>query len=180
MLIGKITSQKNLFESSFFTFAENTITYDNNLVKVHHDIYRSPGVSIFALTDTDELYLVKEYRYLYERFLLEAPAGVVEKGEDVLKSAKRELLEEVGVVAETFRLLKTTLVAGSFIHAEQHLVLATKLTETQAQPEETENISVVKMSLSEAVEKVIAGEIETVSSSIGILLVNEMKKRGEI
>jgi ADP-ribose pyrophosphatase len=180
MLVGKITSQRNLFESPFFRFTENTITYDNGLVKLHHDVYRNSGVSILAVTDTHDIFLIKEYRYLYDKFLLEVPAGSMEKGEDVLVAAKRELVEEVGLNAKTFRLLKTTLVAGSFIHAQQHLVLATGLSETEATPEETENITVIKMSLDEAVEKVLSGEIETVSSSVGILLVNELVRKGAL
>lgn len=176
---GKIIAQKPLFESSFFTITENTIDY-GDFMKVHQDVYRHPAVSIFPLTDLHEIYLIKQHRYLYNTILLEAIAGVMEDGEEPLVTAKRELMEESGIQAGNMKIIKEVYVAGSFIHAKQYLILARDLTFREAHPEETESIELVKMSLDEAVEKVMQGEIETASSSIGILLVNELVKRGEI
>lgn len=176
---GKIISQKPLFESSFFTIAENTIDY-GDFTKVHHDVYRHPAVSIFPLTDTHEIYLIKQHRYLYDDILTEAIAGVMEEGEDPLTTAQRELKEEAGIEAKELTIMKEIYVAGSFIHAKQYLVLAKGLTLGSAHPEETESIEVIKMPLEEAVQKVVHGDIQTASSSIGILLAHELVKRGEL
>ena len=50
-----------------------------------------------ALNDEGEIYLVRQYRYALDRELIEIPAGKLEKGEDPLEAAKRELGEEVGL-----------------------------------------------------------------------------------
>lgn len=177
---ARITAQKTLFSSNFFEFVENTIDFGNGVVKVHHDVYRHPAVSIFPLTENYDLYLIKQYRYLYNQVLIEAIAGVMENGESVQKAAKRELQEEAGIIASEVTIIKEVLVAGSFIKATQYLILARGLEIGEAAPEGTESIEVIKIPLHEAVEKVLTGEIGTASSIIGILLLSEMKKRGEI
>ena len=55
--------------------------------------------NVVAITKNNEVVLVKQYRHGVQEVLLELPGGVVDKGEDPLEGAKRELMEETGYSA---------------------------------------------------------------------------------
>jgi 8-oxo-dGTP pyrophosphatase MutT (NUDIX family) len=59
-------------------------------------------VNIVALTDKNEIVLVKQYRHGVQESVLEIPGGVIDEGEDSLVAAKRELLEETGYLFDSF------------------------------------------------------------------------------
>ena len=89
---------------------------DTHWVKVRRDAVELPNgqaiedfyaitindaAAIVALDDAGNIILKKEYRYCYDRDLIEVPAGTFEEGEtDGLSVAKRELLEEIGYISE--------------------------------------------------------------------------------
>lgn len=176
----KIISQKTLFKNQYIEVIENKIDFGNNIIKTHVDVYRRSAVSVFPITETYEIYLIRQYRYLLEREVIEAVAGIIDEKEDSLETAKRELREEAGIVAGRLSELKTIFAAGSFVKMEQHLILARDLTSGVSEPEETEEIELIKMPLDEAVNKVFKGEIITTSSILGILILDKMRERGEI
>ena len=176
----KIISQKTLFKNNYFNLVENKIDFGNNIIKTHADVYRKSAVSVFPITSSYEIYLIKQYRYLLEKEVLEAVAGIMDKDENSLETAKRELKEETGIVAGKLSELQSIFVAGSFVKIRQYLILAQDLKFEEATPEETEKIELVKMSLDEAVNKVFTGEIMTGSSMLGVLLLDKMRERGEI
>lgn len=178
--MANIISQKKVFEAKYFKLMENTIDFGSGITRVHHDVYRSDAVSVFPLTDLYELYMIKQYRYLHKKFILESIAGMVEEGELPIKTAKKELKEEAGIVAKDLRIFRSLEIGASMYKATQHFILAKDLTITEAEPEETEEISLVKLPLHKAVEKVLSGEISTAGSIIGILLIDKMKQRGEL
>ena len=98
-------------------FTEKTLNekeiFDGKIIRVHLDdvelsdgtksfrevVEHSGGVCIAALTEDDELLMVRQYRYPFHRELLEVPAGKLEKGEDPMEAALRELSEETGITA---------------------------------------------------------------------------------
>ena len=59
-------------------------------------------VTIFALTRSQDVILVKEYRHAVQKTILQLPGGSVDKGESPLEAAKRELLEETGYQSNKF------------------------------------------------------------------------------
>lgn len=176
----KILSRKKILSEKLFDIIEETLEYQNGRSSTHRNVYRKTAVSIFPLTDTNKLCLIKQYRYMLNTTILEAPAGFREEGESALKTAQRELREETGIIAKKWKELLTVDAAGSVVVWQQPLFLAQELTFEKDQKEDGEEISLVKIPLEEGVERILSGEIKTASSIIGILLLNEMKKRGEL
>ncbi len=176
----KIISQKTLFQAVHFSVKENILDFGNGVQRTHHDVYRNDAVSIFPVTETYDIYLIRQFRYLHNAEILEAIAGMADNKESPLITAARELKEEAGIVAKELVEFKTIALAGSIFKASQHFVLARNFSLNTAEPEETEKITLVKMSLGEAVQKVMTGEIFTAGSIIGILLLDKMRQEGNL
>lgn len=179
MIPIKILSQKPILEADLFSVVETKLDIRGK-IHVHRNIYRPPIASVFPLSETNELYLIKQYRYLHDEFFLEEVAGHVEKSESPLQAAKRELKEESGMTAGTW--IKFGVFSGnsSVIKSDIHLFLARDLTQGNSTPEEDEEITLVKIPLGEAVNHVLKGDIKNSIASLGILLLSSMQKEGKL
>ena len=81
--------------------------------------------------DDGTLALVRQYRYAAEKFLLEIPAGTLNKDEDPQLARSAELEEEIGVRAGKVEKLTEFYVSPGFLTEKMHLFLATDLTQTK-------------------------------------------------
>jgi ADP-ribose pyrophosphatase len=110
--------------------------------------------------DDPQILLIKQYRYASGGYLLEVPAGRPDKeGEDWEVCARRELEEETGLVAERLIELTTIFTTPGFTDERIHLYLAIGLSEGTGKLDEDEFLDVVRLPMSEALEKVRDGEI---------------------
>ena len=82
------------------------------------------GVLVLALTGKGEIILVRQFRHAIRQTTLELPAGSVEEGEFPEQAARRELLEETGFRAGSFRLLGSGHLMGNRYSARDYLWLA--------------------------------------------------------
>lgn len=130
-----------------------------------------PGVCVVAVDDDGNVHLTKEFHYAVGRESLEGVSGGIEAGETALATAKRELQEEVGLVAATWRHLMTVDPFTSCMRSPTQLYLATDLTPTDRSPEGTELIETVVLPLEEAVGLVLAGKITHAPSCVALLMV---------
>ena len=90
------------FEGRVFTLTVDTVELENGRTSTREVVHHNGGACIAALTENDEVYLVRQFRYAFGQELWELPAGKLEKGEDPFEAAKRELGEECGLTAEHF------------------------------------------------------------------------------
>ena len=142
------------------------------------DIVRHPGaVAVVPVTDDGDVLLVRQYRGAVDRHLLEIPAGTRDvEGEPPAETARRELLEEVGVDAVHMRLLATMYNSPGFCDEETHLFLATGLDAgvTARHGIEEEHMEVVPVPLTAIDGLLSSGELIDGQTILGLLLARQV------
>jgi ADP-ribose pyrophosphatase len=89
-----------IFRGRRLWIEKRAIRFPNNIEKEKVIVHPSNAVAILPLNN-DTCKLLKQYRYAIDQYIYEAPAGTMEPGEDPLKTAHRELIEETGFSART-------------------------------------------------------------------------------
>ena len=100
-----IVDRKTVFSGMVWDVRHDA--FELNGETVERDYIVHPGaVAIIALNDSGELLLIEQYRHAQGKIMWEAPAGLMDlANEDPLETAKRELFEETGYVAQTWNVL---------------------------------------------------------------------------
>lgn len=176
------------------TLSEQT-AYDNPWISVSHrevlnpsggpGIYgvvhfKNTAVGIVPLDAAGYTWLVGQYRYTLGRYSWEIPEGGAPLGTDPLLAAQRELLEETGITAAVWTPLLELHTSNSVTDEYGVAFVAQGLSFGEAQPEETEDLSVRRLPFSEALEMVLRGDITDVLSMVAILKTNEWLREGMI
>ncbi|NLK52085.1 MAG: NUDIX hydrolase [Syntrophomonadaceae bacterium] len=147
------------------------------------EIVEHPGaVTVAALTDREELIMVRQFRQPVKKILLELPAGKLDPGEEPLVCAQRELREETGMQAGRYELVSRYYTTPGFSDEIMYLFRATELQETEQSLDEDEFIEVLRVPLTEARQMINTGEIEDAKTIIGILAAQEefIKRTGNL
>jgi ADP-ribose pyrophosphatase len=150
------------------------------------DIIRSPGaVAAVPLRFHDDgtpyVTLVRQYRAPFDDMVVEIPAGMRDVADEPTElTAARELVEEVGLQPGHLEHLVDFYPAAGMTDSVLNLYLATELTEVPRNthgPEEA-HMEVLHMTLAEAVEMVLRGEIHDAKTIIGLLIVERRLREG--
>lgn len=176
----KLVSQKTILRAKLFDVKQINFETKTGKKKIHHITERAPIALVFPLTDSYEIYLVSEYRYMLNKTVLQAVAGHVEKKETTIVAARRELKEEAGISAMQLEEIARIEMSGSVFRSKSHLFLAKGLEIGDNKLDDDEEIAVVKMPLELAVEKVMTGEINHAASMIGILLLDKLRAQKKL
>ena len=130
---------------------------------------------IVALTPDNYVLLKSEFRYACGCDVIECPAGMIEKGEDPQITAKRELYEETGYKSADWIYLGPTWESTSKLTNTMHLFLAKNCEKVSNQHlDENEHLSVLVVSLEEAINMVMTGAINANSSAHALLKASRM------
>jgi len=165
----EILDTKEVFHGTIFDVSVDTIQEGN--ATYHRDVVHHPGgAGAVAVFDDMTIALVRQYRHPAVRYLLEIPAGRIEAPELPEDCARRELEEEVGVLAGRIVKLAEFYTTPGFCEEKLWVYLATELTETQQALEGDELVEIERVSFSRAIEMISDGEIEDAKTIIGIML----------
>jgi 8-oxo-dGTP pyrophosphatase MutT (NUDIX family) len=146
--------------------------------EVEREVIGHPGAVAIVAHDGEQIFLVRQPREpVGDPALLELPAGKLdEEGEDVLATAKRELAEEIGKGARSWRHLTTFWSSPGFSDEEIHVYLATDLYDEHAEADENERIEIETAPLSE-LDRLIR-ECKDSKSLVGLLWLKAMGEAG--
>jgi 8-oxo-dGTP pyrophosphatase MutT (NUDIX family) len=142
--------------------------------------FKNFAIAILPLHDDGTITLVGQSRFPLGTFSWEIPEGGGPLADDPLESARRELREETGLEADDWRLLGRMQLSNSVSDEIAFGFLATGLRAGVAAPEPTEQLSVIRVPFREALDAVIAGDIEDVLTVAMVLRGYHMAREGSL
>jgi 8-oxo-dGTP pyrophosphatase MutT (NUDIX family) len=170
------------------------VAYQNAWITVYHDEVTRPdgqsgiygvvhfanvAVGVVAIDDRDRVALVGQHRYPFDTLSWEIPEGGSPHAEDPLEGARRELLEETGLTARTWREIGHYQLSNSVSDEAAVVYLATDLTQGTAQPEGSEELDFRWLPFDEVMAMVESGEIGDALSVLPLqALALERARRG--
>lgn len=170
----EIIASKTIYEGRIIDLRIDTVKTCNAKESVREIVQHPDGVGVVAIDDKNRICLVRQYRNPFDDFILEIPAGKVEKGEDVAVAAKRELEEETGYSAEEVKYMGYAMVSPGFCNERVHIFLATGLKEGKCHFDEDEYVEQEMYDLDEAFSMVMNSTINDAKTIIGILKAKEI------
>ncbi len=132
-------------------------------------ISHNGGAGVLPITSDGRVVLIRQWRYPLDRLCLEIPAGRIEPGDDPESTARRELEEEAGLVADRLESLGSLLPAPGYLTERVWVFLASGLSNVPQRLEEDERVEIVEMSLDDALALVDTGEIDDAKTVVALL-----------
>ena len=166
----KTLEAKEIYNNPWIKVVENKVinpSGGDGIYGVVH--YKNTAIAIIPIDQEGNTYLIGQYRYTMNSFEWEIPMGGGIKSDDPLEAAKRELLEETGIVAKQWTNILETQVSNSVSDEVSITYLAQHLEFLDAIPEETEELYVKKLPIKDAVKMALNGEIRDVISIASLL-----------
>jgi ADP-ribose pyrophosphatase len=183
----RILSSRIVYRGPVFSVTTDDVEEPNGVRARRDVIHHSGSVVVLPVDDstsTPRVLLERQYRHAATDYLWELPAGRIDPGEQALKAAKRELLEETGYTAARWRRIFKFYASPGFVAETMSVFLANGLRPGKAQPEADEVIHIRMVPLPAAVRMVLRGTIRDAKTISSVLWLDHMtraekaKKRG--
>ncbi len=176
-----IIDEKKIYDNKWIALTEYAVVNPSGGEGIYGKVhFKNVAVGIIALDDHEQIWLVGQFRFTLNQYSWEIPEGGSPVGTDPLESAKRELKEETGIVATSWKPLLTMHLSNSVSDELAIVYLATGLQEGEAEPEDTEDLHTKKVSLEEAWQMVEHGMITDSMTVAAITKIKLMKVLGQL
>jgi 8-oxo-dGTP pyrophosphatase MutT (NUDIX family) len=178
----KTISKKLIYANPWIRVEEHQVTNPGGGPGIYGQVhFKNKAIGIVPLDIHLNTWLIGQYRYTLDEYSWEIPMGGGPEENDPLLSAQRELREETGLSATIWTNILRIHTSNSVTDEEGFVFMAEELTEGETEFDETEDLQILKLPFSEAVEKVMNGEITDGISIAGILKVEKiLKEQGRI
>ena len=176
----KTLNSDTRFEGRVFTVTVDKVELENGRTSTREVVHHHGGACIAALTENDEIYLVRQFRYAFGQELWELPAGKLEKGEDPFEAARRELGEECGLTAQHFVDLGPVYPTVGYCTEIIYCWAATGLSPCGMHLDEDEFLTPEKVPFDRAVEMVLSGEIRDGKTVAALLKIKALRDAGRM
>lgn len=170
-----------IYEGRIIKLRRDEALLPNGATAPREVIEHNGGVCVAALTDNDEVLMVRQFRYPYSEVVLEIPAGKRDSlDENPLECGKRELREETGASASKFIPLGELYPSPGYCGEIIWLYAAIGLTFGKQDTDDDEFLEVEKIPLEKAVDMIMQGEIKDAKTQAAILKLKLLKDSGKL
>lgn len=170
-----------LYKGRIINLRRDEALLPNGNTALREVIEHPGGVCVAALTDNDEVLMVKQFRYPYSEVVLEIPAGKRDhKDENPLECGIRELKEETGATAKNFFFLGELYPSPGYVGEIIWMYGATELSFGETCPDEDEFLDVEKIPLDILVDRIMSGEIKDAKTQAAVMKLKFLKDTGKI
>jgi ADP-ribose pyrophosphatase len=184
-LAERLVASRVLHTGRYLQFRLDTVERADG-TRAERDVVWHPGaVAVLAIDEADRVLFVRQYRLPAGQVLLEIPAGTLDidpstqEIEDPDLAARRELEEETGYRAASWRKLASFWTAPGFASELMHLYLATDLSpagDNPLGPDEDERLELDRIPAAAAIEAAVRGEIADAKSLVALLWLDRLRR----
>jgi ADP-ribose pyrophosphatase len=176
-----VLDSETVYEGRVISLRRDTVAMPGGGDSVREVVTHQGAVAVVALDDQDRVLLLRQYRHPFGRHLWELPAGLRDSdGEPPLETAKRELAEEALLGAARWSLLATIYSSPGFSDEQVLIYLAEDLGDVE-RPEdftvehEEADMTLDRVPLADAVQRVFDGDIRNASAVVGLLAAAQVR-----
>ena len=164
----KTIEREVIYQGKIFDVEKHVVSLPNGNTSVRELVYHNGAVAVLVIDESDNIVMVEQYRKAFESMSLEIPAGKLEKGEEPLASAERELEEETGYKAESLEKIFSFYGAPGFCSERVDVFVAKGLSAGEMNLDEDEFLNVKRYSFDEAVALLDRGIITDAKTIMAI------------
>lgn len=174
-------SEKHIYSNPWIDVAEHQVLNPAGNQGIYGKVhFKNIALGIIPLDNDMNIWLVGQYRYTLDEYTWEIPMGGGLIGTPILESAQRELREETGLIASKWNNILKIHTSNSVTDEVGFVFVARGLTLGETEFDETEQLVVKKLPLSEAIEMVMNNEITDSISMAGLLKLSLMIDKNKI
>ena len=165
----QIGGSKEVYKNPWIRVREDQVIRPDGKDGIFGVVEMVPGVSVLPIDDQGFVYLTEEFHYAVEQNSIEVVSGGIDQGEEPIGAAKRELKEETGIKAKEWIDLGLVNPFTTVVKSPAQLYLAKDLSFSDANPEGTEKIKILRVKFEEVVQMVMDSKI-THGPSVSLIL----------
>jgi ADP-ribose pyrophosphatase len=175
-LIEKVLDSNMIYRGRIANLRVDTVELPDGRTGKREVVEHAGAVAIVPVNEVGQLLLVRQYRHAVGKILVEIPAGIIEPGEELELSARRELQEETGCKAKELTRLCSFFSSPGFTSEELHIFFASGLTQLEQNLDDDEFLELFPVPWEQAINMILSGEICDAKSVAGILAADRYMK----
>jgi ADP-ribose pyrophosphatase len=182
---AKLVSSKLSYKGKVFDVYTDTVIEPGGHRNTRDVIRHNGSVVILAVDESKnpadpDVILERQYRHAAGQFLIELPAGRRDPGESPLAAAKREMIEETGFRAKRWTMLLKYFASPGFLGEWMQIYLARDIRQGEARPELDEQIEILRVPLSQAMQMIAENKIHDGKTLVGLSLYDAARRAGRL
>ncbi len=175
---NRVVDKQVIFNGSRVRLEVHTLENDATLKRHAREVVVHPGaVVILPFLAAEQIVLIRNRRHTIGETLIELPAGTLEKGEDPMNCAGRELVEETGYLAGRLQSLGFFFTSPGILSEKIYAYAAYDLEVAKTNPDEGEEIETLPVTFDEAIEMIRDGTIHDGKTIAAVLMYDRFHRK---
>ena len=178
----RVLKREIVCQSRLFKVEQLELKFSNGEERTYERLLSGnmPAVIIVPMINENTVLMIREYGAGIDGYELALPKGRVERGEDILDAANRELMEEVGYGAKKLKLIKCMTQSPGYMQHKTQIVLAQDLYPKRLLGDEPEQLDVIEMNIDDILKIIFQQDLTEARSIASLFIVKEIIRNDKL